>query len=311
MKSILIRAPAAFAALFFVLFLLRLGYGYATQPNGVIIEQDVTQSALGYDFELSRKNYAGQKQSAAGPGPQSVDQRYEKVATLGQVSAQFDEDEAKLRALADTAQALIQHEQAFGLTGRRQLQLALGVPPDAFDAVIGQIREIGKPVSFQVNKTDKTNEYRALLAQQEGLKKSRDNLRALQARDADLADLIALESRILELENQIQALGVSVGEFDSEFEFVTVKLTLSEVRPAVERFIPLVRRAKVALEWTIWASLALSAAFFLFLLGLALLVHVLQMSRRLAQTDAKARHSRTRRRPARWVLGADGYAADA
>ena len=38
--------------------------------------------------------------------------------------------------------------------------------------------------------------------------------------DAELADLIALETRILDLETQIQNLGVSVGEFDSEFEFV-------------------------------------------------------------------------------------------
>ena len=282
MKTILTRGALFFFLGFTALFLLRLGYGYATQPNGEVIEQGHVQSSSGYDFELSRKNYAGQKSRAAGPAPQSVDQRYEKVATLGRSSHAFEEDEARVRAVAKAVEALIQHEQAFGLEGRRQLQLALGVPPEAFDEVLGQLQDIGKSVSFQVNKTDKTNEYRALLAQQESLKKSRDNLRALQARDAELGDLIALESRILELESQIQSLGVSVGEFDSEFEFVTIKLTLSEVHAPTERFIPVLKRIKVAFEWTIWASLAISAAFFLFLMGAALFVMVVQMSRRMA-----------------------------
>lgn len=286
MKTILMRSALIFFLGFMALFLLRLGYGYVTQPNGEVIAQGYVQDSQGYDFELSRKNYAGQKSRAVGAGPKSVDQRYEKVATLGQSSQAFEDDEARVRAVAKAVKALIQHEQAFGLEGRRQLQLALGVPPEAFDEVIGQLNDIGKPISFQVNKTDKTNEYRALLAQQESLKKSRDNLRALQARDAELGDLIALESRILELESQIQSLGVSVGEFDSEFEFVTIKLTLSELRSPAERCIPLLKRVKVALEWTIWASLAISAAFFLFLLGAALFVMVVQMARRVAGMEA-------------------------
>ena len=110
----------------------------------------------------------------------------------------------------------------------------------------------------------------------------------LKARDAELDDLIALESRILDLENQIQALGVSVGEFDSEFEFVTIKLTLSEVRPPVERFIPLLKRAKVALEWTIYASLGIAAALFFFVLAAVLFVVLLQMARKVLQGETQS-----------------------
>ncbi|MDU8927490.1 DUF4349 domain-containing protein [Alisedimentitalea sp. MJ-SS2] len=290
MKAIVARSAVIFCLGFFGLFLLRLGYGYVDQPNGEVIQRGFVDQSLGYDFELSRKNYAGQKQSVGGgTGPASVDQRYEKVATLGQSSDAFDEDEAKVRSVAKAAQALVQHEQAFGLKGRRQLQLALGVPPAAFDDVIIQIREIGEPVSFQVNKTDKTNEYRALLAQQESLRKSRDNLLELKVRDAELDDLIALESRILDLENQIQSLGVSVGEFDSEFEFVTIKLTLSEVRPPVERFIPFLKRAKAALEWTVYASLGIAAALFFFVTAAVLFVLLLQMVRRAMPAEGQNR----------------------
>lgn len=286
MARIIGRAAAAFAFIFIALFLLRLGYGYVTQPNGEPLEQSYNGQFQGsYDFELSRKNYAGQKGSGATAMPSAVDQRYEKVATLGQRSDDFNADEARVREVARAAEALIQHEQSYGLSGRRQLQLALGVPPAGFDAAIEEIRAIGKPVSFQVNKIDKTNEYRALLAQQESLRKSRDNLLELKARDAELADLIQLESRILDLENQIQALGVSVGEFDSEFEFVTIKLTLTEVPPASVRFIPLAQRAKVALEWTILASLGIAGAFFFFALAAAIFVLVVQMARRVSAME--------------------------
>jgi len=115
MKTILTRSALIFFLGFMVLFLLRLGYGYATQPNGEVVEQGYVQDSRGYDFELSRKNYAGQKSRAVGPGPQSVDQRYEKVATLGQSSHAFEDDEARVRAVAKSVEALIQHEQNFGL----------------------------------------------------------------------------------------------------------------------------------------------------------------------------------------------------
>jgi len=59
MKTILTRSALIFFLGFMALFLLRLGYGYATQPNGEVIEQGYVQDSLGYDFELSRKNYAG------------------------------------------------------------------------------------------------------------------------------------------------------------------------------------------------------------------------------------------------------------
>lgn len=256
-----------FGFLFFVLF--RLLYGLAVYPNGQPINEARYYSSGPIDFELSRRNYAGQKQKSAGglgsAMPQALDQRYEKIADIGLVSEAFDEDEAAIRGVAKDVGALIQFEQAFGLEGARRLQLALGVPPEEFDNVIGSIRDIGKQVSFQVNKTDKTNEYRSLLARQSSLEKSRDGLIALKAQDAELDDLIALERSILELENQIQDLGVAVGEFDSEFEFVTVKLVLSEVAPPKLREIGLASRLKTAVEWAVPWYLALNLALLAFL----------------------------------------------
>ncbi|MBU2983233.1 DUF4349 domain-containing protein [Lentibacter algarum] len=288
MKSVFARRLGVFLIGFLLMFLFRLGYGYMTQPNGEVVSTGAFYQQVNSSFELSRKNYAGQKK-AIGVGPASVDQRYEKVATLGLVSEMFDEDEAELRRIAKSVKALVQHEQAFGLAGQRHLQIALGVNPDHFDAVIEQLRAIGQPVSFQVNKTDKTNEYRELLARRESLEKSRDNLVTLKSREAELADLIALETRILDLESQIQSLGVSVGEFDSEFEFVTIKLTMREVPAAKVREIGLMTRSKVALEWAVKYYFLLIGAFFMFACASFLSILAMRWLKALAgDGDSKA-----------------------
>jgi hypothetical protein len=256
---------------FAAMFLFRLTYGYISQPNGTVVDQRPVDGFSGYGFELTKRNYAGQKKGAVSAGPASVDQRFEKIATLGIASSAFEADEAKVRAIGKSAEALIQHEQAFGLKGQRQVQLAFGVRPDRFDSVIAELREVGRAIGFQVNKVDKTNEYRTLVAKQTSLRKSNDNLMALKQRDAELADLIALETRILDLETQIQNLGVSVGEFDSEFEFVTVKLTLVERAPASVRDIAFMRRAKIAVEWAVQYYALLCISFGFFMLGATLL----------------------------------------
>ena len=141
----------------------RLMYGYVTKPNGQPYRQAVSYAGNNsYGFELSKRNYAGQKKGARNIGPTAVDQRFEKIATLGIASSDFDHDEARVRSVGKDAEALIQHEQAFGLKGRRQLQLAFGVSPDRFDNVIVELRDVGTAIGFQVNKVDKTNEYRTL-----------------------------------------------------------------------------------------------------------------------------------------------------
>lgn len=278
MTSKFARICTIFILGFVILFMCRLGYGYITQPNGEPVGQSQYYGGQSVDFQLSRKNYAGQKGgSSALP---AVDQRFEKIATLGMASAKFDSDEAQIRSIATEAMALVQHEQAHGLTGQRQLQLALGVHPTRFDPVIELLRKVGKQTSFHVTKVDKTNEYRTLIAQQKSIANSKDNLIQLKSLEgADLKALVALETRILDLENQIQNLGVSVGEFDSEFEFVTIKLTLIETATARIRDLSLIQRAFTAFTWSVKFYTGLCAAFAFLMLGAALLAFTIRTVR--------------------------------
>lgn len=233
---------------FVVLFSSRLFYGY------LYVEAATSSNVNAYSdsFEFSKKNYAstkkdfdGQTQSQATP-----DQKYEKIASISSQSKTFDEDEKRLRDLTVTQKALIQYEQNVGLSGNRKLNLAIGVPPHNFDATVAKVKEIGKVVSLRVDKADKTNEYKDLNAKKVSLEKTREGLIALKTKGGSIDEAINLENRILEIESELQTLGVSLGEFDKENEFCTVKVTLAEGGVA-KTGIPFLSRAKVAFEWTI------------------------------------------------------------
>lgn len=72
-----------------------------------------------------------------------------------------------------------------------------------------------------------------------------------------------LEYRILEIEQQLQGLGVSLGDFDYENEFCTAQFPLLEGK---EVKIGIMQRVKVALEWTVKIYLRIMTTLFFLIL---------------------------------------------
>lgn len=237
------------AALFVFLFVARLIYGYyypgTARNNGVTL--------LGSDdFSVSRKNYASEKiKGESAPQQQqpsfSQSQKYEKVATLRSKSSQFEADDARLKAMVKGFGAVIQYEQNTGNTGQRSLNLLIGVKPERFDSFYIEIQKIGLILSKSITKTDKTNEYLQLNAKRISLEKTRNALLELKSRGGQIDEYIGLENRILEIEGQLQDLGVQIGDYDEENEFCTVRFSMYEGESSE---ISLAQRLKVAFEWT-------------------------------------------------------------
>jgi len=247
------------AAGFVLLFGLRLAYGYINPSSGhahFLAEQ--LESSLS---ELKRKNYASEKfltPAQNGQQTYNVEQKYERVASLSSRTTAFDRDQAQVRSLTEQRHALVEYEQSSGLPGSRRLELAIGIVPAEFDSTVEEVGRIGKLSSVRVDKTDRTREYRDLRAKQASLEKTRDSLMALKGRAGTIAELINLEERLLDIEGQIQSVGVSLGEFSQENEFCTIKLTLQEFVPS-SNHISLLHRIRVALHWTVIYYLALLA----------------------------------------------------
>ena len=264
-----LRQPIiVFIAGFLTLFVLRLGYGLWSETRGPdAVRQGSTFDGMSWEFGKGIKNYASYKRkrsvSVQSPGAGAgAGQKYEKIANIGLRSVEFEEDEARIRRLIGENDALIQFEQRQGLKGYRTLQLAIGVDPIAFDAFVDKVQTFGELTRLTINKSDKTNEYHDLQTKRRALEKTREALTLLKQRDGEIRAMIELEQQILSLEQQIQGLGVSLGDFDSENEFVTVKLRLAE-STVVERVSrSLISHAFDALAWTV-------LYFSLFWIGLA------------------------------------------
>jgi hypothetical protein len=250
----LLRKAAFWAFVVFVaLFSFR--FGYATWFDARTVGHDFPGGLAASGFETSRKNYASEKLQPGGQ-PLGDAQKFEKIGTLAANTAAFDADRKRIADLIASTGSVIQLERMQGLEGRRGLNLGVGVPPERFDAFIQQARGIGRLTRFDVTKNDKTNEYLQLRAKRNTLDKARAALERLQQPDGKLEDRLSIQNRLTEIEQQMQELGVSLGEFDASNELCTVKLSLAEVAAAapdnaVQRHM---RNAMRALEWTAGTS---------------------------------------------------------
>jgi hypothetical protein len=274
-------AIAAAVAAFLALFLFRLLVG---QPELSSASND--GSYAGYlreqgTFELSKNNYASAPKFA-GPSGQPIgdSQKYEKIATLTEVSHDYDGDRKRTDDLISSHGGIVQFERASGLAGHRTLYLGVGVPPDRFDAFIDAAKTIGTNAEVEIIKNDKTNEYLQMRAERATLEKARSGLEALQASNGSVDERIHVQNRLTEIEESIQKLGVSLGEFDSQNELCTVKLTLKEARKPASRSWTM--RVLDALEWTAIRYALVGGGFLCFVVGVWLAIALVGFVRRLA-----------------------------
>jgi hypothetical protein len=261
--------------MFLTLLIARLVFGYVTYPDGY--ERRGQSFSNISDFSLDRKNYASNKTAKGSVNRSSttaVDQKYEKVGSLANITEEYEKNEKALYTLIKDEALMIQLEQKSGLSNARTLNIALGVIPDKFDMTIEQLKKIGTVKRIQIDKKDKTNEYKKLEAKRVSLQKARESLMALKQVGGDVKDMIELTNRLLVIENDIQGLGVSLGEFDENNEFCTVKFILKEVPKATYKTLSLTHRLHVAAVWTTKVFLSFWAMVVMSLLGFWLIFAV-------------------------------------
>ncbi|MDO5972408.1 DUF4349 domain-containing protein [Flavivirga aquimarina] len=255
--------------LFIILFVFRILYGYSEYSNSNIQESDL----FFQEITSSRVNYASKKYkintgSNNSPAVVDVDQKYEKIATVNTKSSEFEREKKVLNKEIKKQDAIIQFEQNSGNKGYRKLQLLIGVQPERFDSLYNRLSKIGKVQSKEITKKDKTNEYKQLNAKKESLLKIRTSLIELKDKGGKIEEYINLENRILSIEEELQGLGVQLGNYDEENEFCTIKFSLIE---GTENKISLMHRIKVALDWTVSTYLQLMLILF-FIAGFVYLI---------------------------------------
>lgn len=276
------KAKRIYIILFFafaLLFLFRLGYGYTLDVDSVI-ENEIYFDSFSSD---NKKNYAsdgyksGKLEMDQGLSePSGIDQKYEKIAEVNASTKEFNEDESSVRSQVENNFGIIQYERKTGNDGFRQLQLQIGVPPENFDSLYSILIKIGKTHSKEIIKNDKTNDYLELNARKASLEKTLASLILFKEKSGRIDEYINLENRILDIEENLQQLGVNLGDFDKSNEFCTIQFSLAETKAAKIVGVSFYHRIKVALEWTIIIYLRIISILFFITLGVFCLVYVLE-----------------------------------
>lgn len=264
---LLYRTLVAMFVCFLGLFCTRAAYEYRAAQYNV----RSTSRYNSADFSYSKKNYASEKALSASNlrekefhiQPSQFAPKYEKIASLGQVTQNYDNDYKKIEHEIKNNQGVVQYESAAGLKGKRQLNLGIGIPPDQFDQFVDNVKQIGEITSFNVIKNDKTSEYQRLGAERKTLEQARNAIAELRKLNATVDERLNLEARYNEIEQKIQDLGVSLGDFDSGNELYTVKISLKEFRVFTQRSLSGI--IKSSLRWS--AKLYFLGALGLFLMA--------------------------------------------
>jgi hypothetical protein len=263
MKKKILKGLLFFLIGFIAFFAFRLIYGYVKYDSNTEYIAVDQQNSGNYYFpesndgntktNIASSKYEGKKESKPNDNyiPASTEQKYEKIGSMAAKTDEFEKTEKKFRDLIKKYDALIQYEQKYGLPGHRSLGMTVGVPPNNFDAMIEEVKALGKLESIQIDKVDKTNEYKELNAQRTSLEKTLASLTALKSKGGKIDEYVNLEQQILDYEKQLQELGVQLGDYDAENEFCTVKYNLTEKAVTIKESIPFLYRVMVALQWTI------------------------------------------------------------
>ena len=220
-------------ALYVLIFAARFVYDLLTYDDPAV---SVNYYYNGYKDELRLSaNIASMRKEYAGGITGSVEvleQKYEQVATITAKTVSFDDDLAKLDGVIEQSQAVIQTESAQGLQGSRTLTRVIGVKPQYFDSCLEAVKEVGIPISSTSQKTDKTYEYRQMLAQKQELEKRLESYESLRGRSGSINEMLSLEDKIIEVESMLLQQAVDLGEYSDDNALCTINVSLYEGNPA-------------------------------------------------------------------------------
>lgn len=203
---------------------------------------------------------------------------HEKSAQLTATSSTFEDDEKAIRRAIAGKEALVLNESSSGTEGKRRLALEVSVPPEKFDDLTTRLREIGRLQTVSVQQRDRTDEFRRLRAQQQRLKKLREETaKVADGKVASVEDRLRILQKLQEIDKELQGVEGQAGDLLGKESYYQVYLTLSEEQPreliTVLNSVP--RRALNALAWALpwWvaamATMALGPATYVSLRTLA------------------------------------------
>ena len=218
--------------LYVVIFAARFTYDLITYKDPSVSDNyyytGLKSSPTTLNVASFRKEYAG----AVAGSVEILEQKYEQIASVTTKTVSYDDDVIRLNSVIELAQAVVQTELSQGLSGNRTLTRVIGVKPQYFDSCLEAVKDIGMLISISSQKTDKTYEYRQMVAHKQELEKRLESYISLRARSGSIQEMLNLEDKIIEVESLLLQQAVDLGEYSDENALCTINVSLYEGNPA-------------------------------------------------------------------------------
>ena len=116
----------------------------------------------------------------------------------------------------------------------RSLSITARIPSDKFEAFLNSLDGDGKIMSKSVNAQNISQVYANKETYKKALEKEQERLLAMMDKAETIEDMIAVESRLSEVERQLNSYKTDLSQMDKDVEFSTVYIDLQEVKRYTE-----------------------------------------------------------------------------
>jgi hypothetical protein len=198
------------------------------------VSQGLNEAA--YDSIGGRSGYAPSPESSF--APDVTERKITKSASLSAEveKGKFQSAQQRLKDMISSSDSFILNENVYKYGNDRQEYYSgsynIRVETKKYDALISQLKSIGKVQSFSEYTTDVTGRYTNVALNLETEKARLQRYNEMFAEAKDVADKITLNDRIFDQERTIKYLEDSIKNIDERIEYTTISFSLTEKRSA-------------------------------------------------------------------------------
>lgn len=158
-----------------------------------------------------------------------------RTASLTLSSKAYDADMAQILSLLEGESGWVEYQSVSGEPlsenpdAGRYAYLKVRVPSDSLEAFVGAVSGLGSLTYSEVGEEDVSQSFYDTQGRLDTYIAQRDRLNELMAQAEDMADIIALEARLSEVQWSIESMSSRLGDWTQRAQNATVTIRLTEV----------------------------------------------------------------------------------
>ncbi len=114
--------------------------------------------------------------------------------------------------------------------------ISIKFPKDSFDSALEELKSLGEVKNFNIDASDVTAQYYDIVAYKEAAEKVRDRIQVLLGQTQNINDIISIESKLADLQRQIDSYQQQLANMDRQTEYSQVSVTVTEKLGYTESF---------------------------------------------------------------------------